>query len=135
MDVTTPTWSFSVPDEGAAFPEHLIEAVRSWLQWGGSATTCSEFARPRSKDQLRILITCAFHASLRTHHVRRNRDMEISVLEDAHFIERDVVRITDLAPSLAAVDGAVVLRRDWKLIGFGAEITETGPWSDDEEVE
>jgi hypothetical protein len=66
MDEPPPTWSFSMPDEGTAFPEHLVEAVWSWLQWGGSATTCSEFARPRSKEQLRMLITCAFQASLRT---------------------------------------------------------------------
>jgi hypothetical protein len=70
-----------------------------------------------------------------SHHVHGEPDVEISVLDDAHFIERDVARITDLAASLAAVDGAVVLRRDWRLVGFGAEITETGLWSDEEEVE
>jgi hypothetical protein len=351
MAETTPTWSFSMPDEGAAFPEHLVEAVWSWLRWGGSSMLCSDFARPRSKDQLRILITCAYQASLRTEegrpvrfhvlfdiapekfvakfeapldydagslvdlaptigigfqwlsvaprdplsdpleivgicdpglslhkddilprwddllfhvpkvrglmlsvfgpgsmrvilgakrvvelrngslrlpysvnqityirewyhetadrlgfgttpiggrlvrwlwgnilravcnarhggcflvipealdladmpitikyrlgaerlqdvfrermavepglsrHVHGRADLEISVLDDSHFIERDVARITDLVASLAAVDGAVVLRRDWKLVGFGAEITETGLWRDDEDVE
>ena len=68
-------------------------------------------------------------------HIHGCNDIPISVLDDSHFIERDVARITDLAASLAAVDGAVVLRRDWRLVGFGAEITETGLWSDDEEVE
>ena len=351
MAETIPTWSFTVPDEGAAFPEHLVEAVWSWLRWGGSSTLCSESARPRSKEQLRMLITCAYQASLRTEegrpvrfhvlfdvapeklvakfeppldygpgslvdlaptigigfrwlsvaprdpmadplivvgicdpglslhkdgvlprwddllfhaprvrglmlsvfgpgsmrvipgakrvvelrngslrlpysvneityirewyhetadrlgfgatpvgsrlvrwiwgnilravcnarhggcflvvpevvnladmpitlkyrlgverlqdvllermavepglsrHTHGCNDIPISVLDDSHFIERDVARITDLAASLAAVDGAVVLRRDWRLVGFGAEITETGLWSDDEEVD
>jgi hypothetical protein len=351
MADTVSAWSFPVPDEGNAFPEHLVEAVWSWLQWGGSATACDEFARPRSKHQLRLLVTCAYQASLRTdegrpvrfhvlfdlapeklvakfetpldygagnliglaptigigfrwlavtprdplvdplaivgicdpglslhedgvlprwddllfhaprvrglmlsvfgpgsvrvipgakrvielrngslrlpysvnqvtyvrqwhhetadrlgfgttsiggrlvrwiwgnilravcnarhggcfliipegvdlsgmpiiikyrlgaerlqdvlrermavepslsQHVHGDLDVEISVLDDAHFIERDVARIIDLAASLAAVDGAVVLRRDWRLVGFRTKITETGPWSDDEEVE
>jgi hypothetical protein len=43
--------------------------------------------------------------------------------------------ITDLDASLTAVDGAVVLRRDWKIVGFGAGITETGLVGDDETVE
>jgi hypothetical protein len=68
-------------------------------------------------------------------HIHECNDIEISVLDDSHFIERDVARITDLAASLAAVDGAVVLRRDWRLVGFGAEITETGLWSNDKHVE
>ena len=46
MDETVPNWSFSVPDEGTAFPEHLIEAVWSWLQWGGSATTLLRIRPP-----------------------------------------------------------------------------------------
>jgi hypothetical protein len=29
MDEPPPTWSFSMPDEGTAFPEHLVEAVWS----------------------------------------------------------------------------------------------------------
>src|SRR4029078_2774199 len=66
-----------------------------------------------------------------SHHVHGDTDVGISVLDDAHFIERDVARIIDLAVSLAAGDGWVVLRRDWKLVGFGAEITETGPWSEE----
>jgi hypothetical protein len=351
MAETTSTWSFSVPHEGAAFPEHLVEAVWSWFRWGGSSLLCSNFARPRSKEQLRMLVTCAYQASLRneegrpvrfhllfdvapekfvakfeaplaydagslvdlaptigigfqwlsvaprspladpleivgicdpglslhkddilprwddllfhapkvrglmlsvfgpgsmqvipgakrvvelrngslllpysvnriTHirewydetaarlgfgatpiggrlvrwiwgnilravsnarhggcflvipedvdlanmpitikyrlgadrlqevlrgrmavepglsqHVHGRADLEISVLDDSHFIERDVARITDLVASLAAVDGAVVLRRDWRLVGFGAEITQNGFWSGDERVE
>jgi hypothetical protein len=70
-----------------------------------------------------------------SHHVHGCHDIEIALLDDSHFLERDVARITDLAASLAAVDGAVILRRDWRLVGFGAEITETGIGSDDEEVE
>jgi hypothetical protein len=70
-----------------------------------------------------------------SHHVHGSQDIEITLLDDSHFIERDVARISDLAASLAAVDGAVILRRDWRLVGFGAEITETGIWRDDEEVE
>lgn len=68
-------------------------------------------------------------------HVHGCADLAISVLDDSHFIERDVARIADLVASLAAVDGAVVLRRDWKIVGFGAEITETALAGDDEEVE
>lgn len=351
MPDLTPSWSFSMPDEGAAFPEHLVEAVWSWLRWEGSTTLSSDFARPRSREQLTTLIAYAYQASLRTeegrpvrfhvlfdaapekfvakfetplrydagslvdlaptigigfrwlsvapgdpasdalvivgicdpglslhmdgvlprwddllfhaprvrgmmlsvfgpgsmriisgptwrielrngtlripysvnrisdvrdwyhqtadhlgfgstpiggrlvrwiwgnilravcnarhggcflvvpeavdlsampiklkyrlgaerlqdvllermavepglsNHIHGRQDIEISVLDDSHFIERDVARITDLAASLAAVDGAVVLRRDWRLVGFGAEITETGLWSDDEAVE
>ena len=350
MAVTTPNWSFCMPPEGTAFSEDLVEAVWSWLQWGGSSTLCSEFARPRTKEQLRILVNSAYQASLRSEegrqvrfhvlfdvapeklvatfespldyeagtlvalrhdrhripvvvgrafeshgrsahrhrhlrsrpvvaqrerlaalgrpplpcpqgpgldavgvrfgidashpgakrmvelrngslrlpysvnqityvrewyqetadhlgfgttpiggrlvrwiwgnilravcnarhggcflvvpeavdladmpitikyrlgaerlqdvlrermavepglsrHVHGRHDIEIASLDDSHFIERDVARITDLAASLAAVDCAVILRRDWRLVGFGAEITETGIWSDDEEVE
>jgi hypothetical protein len=70
-----------------------------------------------------------------SHHVHGRHDIEIALLDDSHFLERDVARITDLAASLAAVDGAILLRRDWKLVGFGAEVTETGIWRDDEAVE
>ena len=54
MAETTSTWFFSTPDEGAAFPEQLVEALWSWLESGGASMLCSEFARPRSKEQLRI---------------------------------------------------------------------------------
>ncbi len=73
MAETTPTWSFCMPDEGAAFPEDLVEAVWSWLRWGGSSTVCSEFARPRSKEQLRILVNSAYQASLRSEERRQVR--------------------------------------------------------------
>jgi len=40
-----------MPVEGATFPEHLVEAVWSWLRLDGSLTLCSESARLRSKEQ------------------------------------------------------------------------------------
>ena len=53
------------------------------------------------------------------------RSMAGPDLDDAHFSERDLARMSDLVASFAAVDGAVVLQRDLTLLGFGAEILET----------
>src|SRR3990170_3193408 len=55
-------WSYSVPADGGVFPEHLIGAVWSFLQW-------SEFERgflrkPSSREQLANLVHPAFQASL-----------------------------------------------------------------------
>jgi hypothetical protein len=55
-------------------------------------------------------------------HVRGRDDMDATALDDAHFLERDVACTCDLLAALALVDGAVVLRRDLRLVGFGAEI-------------
>jgi Probable sensor domain DACNV len=51
------------------------------------------------------------------------------------WLDRDLAQVTDFVAGLAAVDGAVVLQRDLKLVGFGAEITIAGMPSSDEKVE
>ena len=61
--------------------------------------------------------------------------MNGSDLDRAHFSERDLARTSDLLASFTAVDGAVILRRDLTLLGYGAEILESEPLSGDDEVE
>lgn len=105
---TTSSWSFSMPDEGEAFPEQLAEALWSWLECGGVSMLCSEFARPRSKDQLRIFINCACQASLQT---EEGRPVRFHVLFDrapAKFVARfedppdyNAATLVDLAPRSA----------------------------------
>ena len=58
MSETIPTWSFTVPDEGAAFPEHLVEAVWSWLR---GAVRRRSAPNPSSSLQ---------RATQNTHHLR-----------------------------------------------------------------
>lgn len=52
-----------------------------------------------------------------------------------YLLDRSVGRLADFVAMLAAVDGAVVLRRDLSLVGFGAEITQTQSAAVDERVE
>lgn len=56
-------------------------------------------------------------------HSRGEQDILSKSCVDASSLDRDLARSADLVASLAAVDGAVVLRRDFTVIGFGAEIT------------
>ena len=58
-----------------------------------------------------------------------------STLPESLLLDRDVVHVTDFVAALAAVDGAVLLQRDLKLVGFGAEITKAEMPSGDETVE
>jgi hypothetical protein len=51
---------------------------------------------------------------------------------DMHLLDRSLARISDLIASMAAVDGAVVVRRDLHLVGFGAEITHTSDTADEQ---
>jgi hypothetical protein len=51
------------------------------------------------------------------------------------LLDRDLAQLTDCVAALAAVDGAVILQRDLRLVGFGAEITIPGMPSGDEKVE
>lgn len=60
-------------------------------------------------------------------HSRVEQDALSESCVDASSLDRDLARAADLVASLAAVDGAVVLRRDLTVIGFGAEITHAGP--------
>jgi hypothetical protein len=50
-------------------------------------------------------------------------------------LDRDLVHVADFVAGLAAVDGAVLLARDLRLVGFGAEITVAGMPSSDDKVE
>jgi len=80
------------------------------------------FKYPLHSDRLQAAIQkrASFEPGLSNPLYRKS--MEGSVLDDAHFSERDLARTSDLVASFAAVDGAVVLQRDLTLLGFGAEI-------------
>lgn len=55
-------------------------------------------------------------------HVRGREDIGLEALDDAHFLERNVTRVERLIAALTQVDGAVLLRRDLSVVGFGGEI-------------
>lgn len=55
-------------------------------------------------------------------HELGNKDISASIIDDAHFLECDLDHSIDLVSSLAAVDGAVIVRRNLTIEGFGAEI-------------
>jgi hypothetical protein len=59
MDGGEQEWWYALPDDGQVFPEQLIGAVWSYLQWSGV-----DHLRPRSETQLANLIYPAFQASL-----------------------------------------------------------------------
>lgn len=62
-------------------------------------------------------------------------NMNGSDVDRAHFSERDLARTSDLLASFTAIDGAVILRRDLTLLGYGAEILEVDPPSAEDVVE
>lgn len=58
-----------------------------------------------------------------------------SMVADSLLLDRDLDQVIDFVASLATVDGAVLLSRDLRLWGFGAEITASRPPAEDERVE
>jgi hypothetical protein len=58
-----------------------------------------------------------------------------STFADSLLLDRDLSQVIDFVAALAAVDGAVVLSRDLRLRGFGAEITQGRTPSGEEQVE
>jgi hypothetical protein len=58
---------------------------------------------------------------------RGGKDLSPELLYDAHFLERGMARIADLVAGLAAVDGAVIVTRSLKIVGYGTEILLTNP--------
>jgi hypothetical protein len=56
-------------------------------------------------------------------------------LADSLLLDRDLAQVIDFVAALAAVDGAILLARDLKLRGFGAEITYGRVPSGEEQVE
>jgi hypothetical protein len=58
-----------------------------------------------------------------------------SMLADSLLLDRDLDQVIDFLASLASVDGAVLLSRDLRVRGFGAEITASRPTCEDEPVE
>ena len=79
-------WSFSSPDDGTAFPEHLVELVWSWWQTPMGRVGI----KPRSKEALGILVNAAFAASLQS---EEGRPVRLQLLFDPH--EREVTAIFD----------------------------------------
>lgn len=69
-----------------------------------------------------------------SHYLYAGREIETTALDDAHCLQRGLVRVQDLLASLSAVDGAVVLGRSLRVIGFGAEITLGSSAAADERV-
>ena len=79
-------WSFSCPDDGTAFPEHLVELVWSWCQ-----TAIGRVGnKPRSKESLGILVNAAFASSLQS---EEGRPVRLQLLFDPH--QREVAAIFD----------------------------------------
>lgn len=68
-------------------------------------------------------------------YVPGNGDIDLAKIDRVHFLERNLVHITNLLVSLSAVDGAVVISRDLTIYGFGAEIQLTQNDSEVEKVE
>jgi hypothetical protein len=58
-----------------------------------------------------------------------------STVADALLLDRDLHQVTELVAHFSAVDGALVLGRDMRLYGFGAEIALAGTPSADEMIE
>lgn len=88
-------------------------------------STLVRFKYPQKSDRLQAAVQkrASFEPGLSNPHYRRS--MAGADLDDAHFSERDLARMSDYVASFAAVDGAVVLQRDLTLLGFGAEIVDT----------
>lgn len=79
-------WSFSCPDDGNAFPEHLVELVWSWWQ-----TPLGRVGiKPRSKEALGMLVNAAFAASLQA---EEGRPVRLQLLFNPH--DREVTTIFD----------------------------------------
>jgi hypothetical protein len=55
-------------------------------------------------------------------HVSGRPDVDPALLDDAHFLEREMKRVERLLTGLARIDGAVVLERGLAPRAFGAEI-------------
>jgi hypothetical protein len=69
-----------------------------------------------------------------SHYLYAGKEIETTALDDAHVLQRGLVRAQDLLASFSRVDGAVVLDRDLRILGFGAEITVASPPSASEMV-
>jgi hypothetical protein len=88
---------------------------------------------PAQNAQLRRILQDRLRAEPRlSRHERSGSDVKIDELDPAPLLERKLTRAADLIASLSAVDGAVVLRRNLDLLGFGAEILVADV--DDDEV-
>jgi hypothetical protein len=69
-----------------------------------------------------------------SHYLYAGKDIETTALDDAHCLQRGLVRAQNLLAALSSVDGAVVLNRELQVIGFGAEITLSSPPTTDEVI-
>ncbi len=69
-----------------------------------------------------------------SHYLYAGKEIETTALDDAHCLQRGLVRAQNLLASLSSVDGAVVLNRGLRVIGFGAEITLGSPPTPDQMV-
>ena len=88
MTEAKPRWSFSGPDDGAAFPKHLVDLVWSWVTdgpWPGEPN------KPHSKVVLEKLVNEAFAASLQS---EEGRPVRLQLLYNPH--EREVTAIFDV---------------------------------------
>jgi hypothetical protein len=62
-------------------------------------------------------------------------EIDPAILHRGHFCERQVARMCDHVASLASVDGSVVIQRDLRILGFGAEILNTAAPAGNETAE
>jgi hypothetical protein len=64
MAANPPTWSPRLPAEGAAFPDDLVDLLWDYFEWD-RCHAGAEWARPRSRQQLRTLVHHAYQAGMR----------------------------------------------------------------------
>jgi hypothetical protein len=79
-----------------------------------------DLARLQEAIQARLKLEPALSMSS-----RKGGDSTREDLYDAPFLERDMLHIADLVASLAAIDGAIILTRSLRIVGYGSEILLT----------
>ena len=90
MDENETTWSYSLPDKGKAFPEHLADVVWRWC----ASQLGRHEPKPRSKESLAKIIYEAFGASLQ---VEEGRPVQRTPCACSGYSNSDVWTNTSLS--------------------------------------
>lgn len=110
-------WSYTVPDDGYVFPEHLVDLMWSYLQ---SAEVDRElYSLPSSRTQLTNLIYPAFQASLRTEEGRQvrlrivlNPEPKRFTVQFASNLRYTTEELVKLAPTIGIEPRCLVVTAD-----------------------